>query len=145
MSAVMKAISVRQPWAWFIVNGFKDIENRDWKDWNPGLKFRGPVLIHASSWWNADEITDDVDMCIHIMNTAGIPLGDKQLTLGILKRESGGIVGQAAIVDAVREHSSPWFFGRYGLVLADQKPLPFRPLKGALGFFNVPAQTEGSE
>lgn len=25
----MKAISVRQPWAWLIIHGGKDIENRD--------------------------------------------------------------------------------------------------------------------
>jgi hypothetical protein len=26
----MKVIVIRQPWAWLIVNGFKDIENRSW-------------------------------------------------------------------------------------------------------------------
>ena len=26
----MKVLVVRQPWAWLIVNGFKDIENRSW-------------------------------------------------------------------------------------------------------------------
>lgn len=25
----MKCLSIQQPWAWLIVNGFKDIENRD--------------------------------------------------------------------------------------------------------------------
>jgi hypothetical protein len=29
--AGMKVLVVRQPWAWLIVNGFKDIENRSWK------------------------------------------------------------------------------------------------------------------
>ena len=43
------AISVRQPWAWAIVHGGKDIENRDWKASNPGLRFRGAVAIHASA------------------------------------------------------------------------------------------------
>src|SRR5437016_10859136 len=38
----MKALSVRQPWAWLIVNGHKDIENRSWQ-----TKFRGKLLIHA--------------------------------------------------------------------------------------------------
>ncbi|WP_245839042.1 ASCH domain-containing protein [Yersinia kristensenii] len=40
----MKALSIRQPWAWLIVNGYKDIENRTWN-----TKCRGPVLIHAST------------------------------------------------------------------------------------------------
>lgn len=27
----MIALSIRQPWAWLIINAGKDIENRDWK------------------------------------------------------------------------------------------------------------------
>jgi len=40
----MKALSVRQPWAWLIVNAYKDIENRDW-----ATKLRGRIWIHAST------------------------------------------------------------------------------------------------
>jgi ASCH domain len=40
----MKALPIRQPYAWLIVNGHKDIENRAWP-----TKFRGRVLIHASA------------------------------------------------------------------------------------------------
>jgi len=32
----MKALSILQPWAWLVVNGHKDIENRTW-----GTGFRG--------------------------------------------------------------------------------------------------------
>ena len=35
----MKVIVVRQPWAWLIVNGFKDIENRSWM-----TRYRGSEL-----------------------------------------------------------------------------------------------------
>ena len=38
----MKTLSVRQPWAWLIVYGGKDIENRSWR-----TPYRGPLLIHA--------------------------------------------------------------------------------------------------
>ena len=40
----MKAISIKQPWASLIVNGYKDIENRSWR-----TSYRGKILIHASS------------------------------------------------------------------------------------------------
>lgn len=40
----MKAITVRQPWAWAIIHAGKDIENRSWK-----TKTRGRVAIHAAS------------------------------------------------------------------------------------------------
>lgn len=39
----MKCLSVRQPWAWAIINGGKDVENRNWP-----TKFRGELAIHAS-------------------------------------------------------------------------------------------------
>ena len=38
-----KALSVRQPWAWLIVNGWKPIENRSRR-----TNVRGRILIHAS-------------------------------------------------------------------------------------------------
>ena len=40
----MKTIVVRQPWAWRIVHGFNDIENRSWK-----TRSRSPLLIEASA------------------------------------------------------------------------------------------------
>ena len=40
----LKAISIRQPWAWLIVNGYKDVENRTWK-----AKYTGALLIHAGA------------------------------------------------------------------------------------------------
>lgn len=38
----MKAITIKQPWATLIINGYKEYEFRSWK-----TKFRGDVLIHA--------------------------------------------------------------------------------------------------
>src|SRR5580765_3071606 len=38
----MKALSIRQPWAWLIVNGHKPVENRSWP-----TKYTGKLLIHA--------------------------------------------------------------------------------------------------
>jgi hypothetical protein len=40
----LKAISIRQPWAWLIVNGYKDVENRIW-----AANVRGRVLIHVGA------------------------------------------------------------------------------------------------
>ena len=42
----MKALSLRQPWAWAVVEAGKDVENRRWN-----TKFRGDFLIHAASGW----------------------------------------------------------------------------------------------
>lgn len=51
--------------------------------------------------------------------------------------QRGGIVGRAEIVDCVESSDSPWFVGPFGFVLRNIEPLPFRPYKGALGFFEV--------
>lgn len=119
----MRALSIRQPWAWLILHAGKDVENRDWKPRNPGLYFRGTCLIHASL---ALEPIDD-DLRALVKRTSGLDIPDD------LPR--GGIVGQVDITDVVRQSSSPWFSGPCGLVLANPKPLPFAPCRGALGFF----------
>jgi hypothetical protein len=51
----MKAITVRQPWAWLVVTGKKDIENRTWR-----THYRGKLLIHAASRL-ADVSLDEVE------------------------------------------------------------------------------------
>ena len=43
----MKALTVQQPWAWAIVHGGKDVENRT-QAWG----YRGPLAIHAGARWS---------------------------------------------------------------------------------------------
>lgn len=133
-----KALSVRQPWAWLIVNGWKDIENRDWKPSNPGLRFRGSVLIHASRWWKDEEAAADwADACAMAMKARGEapPIS----AFADAAEQRGGIVGVASIIDTVRQSDSPWFTGPYGFKLVRQRALPLRRCDGQLGFFTVAA------
>lgn len=48
----MKAISIKQPWASLIINGYKEYEFRTWK-----TKYRGKILIHASQMIDKDIMT----------------------------------------------------------------------------------------
>lgn len=126
----MLALSIRQPWAWAILRAGKDIENRDWP-----TKVRGRVLIHASKGMTQDEWADGFET----IRSAGRE-DPRELYLNFpsfYAIERGGIVGEVEIVDCVDESESPWFFGRYGFVLRNPKPLPFVPYKGRLGFFEV--------
>ncbi|EMM1377110.1 ASCH domain-containing protein [Pseudomonas aeruginosa] len=118
----MKALSIRQPWAWLVANGHKDIENRDW-----ATSFRGRFLIHAAKSMTRDEYEEASDFAAY--NGVTIPAPHEL--------ERGGIVGEASIIGCVDRCNSLWFFGRYGFELADAKPLPFQPMKGQLGFFEV--------
>lgn len=121
----MMALSIRQPWAWLILNRGKDIENRMWH-----TNFRGRFLIHASKGMTREEYEDGLDMAHIVAPSAGeLP------PFEVLER--GGIVGSVELVDCVTASKSLWFFGRYGFVLRDARPLPFRPYKGQLGFFDV--------
>lgn len=124
----MIALSIRQPWAWLIVNGHKDIENRDWP-----TRFRGRFLVHAGKGMTRDEY----EGCLDTIDYAG----RNDIVLPAFEAlERGGVVGEAEIVGCVTESPSKWFFGRYGFQIVNGKPLPFRPFKGSLGFFNVPEE-----
>lgn len=124
----MIALSIRQPWAWLILNAGKDIENRDWK-----TPFRGRCLIHASKsgtkqdYQDAFDFLDSIDLTHLIID---IP-GREQI-------EKGGVIGSVDIIGCTDTSDSPWFVGDYGFILRNQQPLPFTPYKGRLGFFNVP-------
>lgn len=124
----MKALSIRQPWSWAILFAGKDIENRSW--WT---RFRGRVLIHASKGMTKGEFEDFIQTAHAISTTDSFPAGLTIPAFDDLPR--GGIVGEAEIVDCVTRSDSPWFFGPYGFVLRNARPLPFRPCKGKLGFF----------
>lgn len=121
------ALSIRQPWAWLIINAGKDIENRDWR-----TNFRGRVLIHASKSCTKAEYADAIDFMV----ARGIDRLDADLP-ALDQFERGGIIGSVEIVDCITDSASPWFVGEFGFVLRNPKPLPFVPLKGQLGFFNV--------
>lgn len=138
----MKALSILQPWAWLIVRpdltdpderrrafrnrGIKDVENRRW-----ATQERGDVVIHAGKKWAREQREDLAFVRQHFPE---IPLPDKF--------DLGGIVGMACLVECVDAYDSPWFFGPYGFVLANARPaVEFVPLRGQLGFFQVPPST----
>lgn len=124
----MKALSIRQPWAWLIIHGGKDIENRNWP-----TKFRGEFLVHAAKGMTKEEYSSAKEYAFAAFG--GCELRDFPEFDAL---ERGGIVGVARIIDCISSSRSPWFMGDYGFVLRDARPVPFTPLRGQLGFFDVP-------
>lgn len=126
----MKALSIRQPWAWMIVAGGKNIENRRWN-----TNFRGEFYIHAAKGTSHEEYDDAVAFARDV-NPFVCPPPFKHL-------ERGGIVGRARLVDVVAPCTEypcahPWHApGQFGFVLSDVQRCSFVALSGALGFFNV--------
>lgn len=124
------ALSLRQPWAWMVVNGGKGIENRKWN-----TARRGDFLIHAAKGMTRKEYFAALEFARHVAPELDVPpMADLMY---------GGIIGRARIVDvhppcAAGECTHPWHMaGQFGFVLAEVQPLLFHPLVGSLGFFKV--------
>ena len=145
----MRILTVRQPWAWAIVHGGKDVENRVR---NIAGDYRGPVAIHAGVAWDWD---------------SQLPVGETPHPTSVSLRR-GAIIG---IVDLVEVHHvttssvpgrvgapvcwdtatppghlcSKWaesFNDGWHLEVANARPLrePF-PFKGALGLRRLDDET----
>lgn len=122
---ILQALSIQQPFAWLIAHGFKDIENRTWKSRHTGL-----FAIHASA---------KIDKAGLAFVRANFP----QIVMPDFERVGmrGAIVGVANLTGCVESSPSPWFFGPYGFVLTDARPIqPFVPRLGQLGFFALTAE-----
>jgi len=124
------ALSVRQPWAWAIIHGGKDVENRSRAAVDRGnmrAAIGKRIAIHAGIGMTRDEYRH----ALPVFGAAGVtcPPPDE------LAR--GGIVGSVEVVGIVRKghdaFESPWFFGPYGLLLRRASACSFVGAKGQLG------------
>ncbi len=134
---MMKALSVRAPWWWFILHAGKDIENRDWP-----TSFRGTIYLHAGKWFSEPAVIEDASSALDCYEASGFS-AKGSISWEAMKAARGCIVGKVDIVDCVTQSESPWFFGKYGFVLANPivftRPIPFT---GALYLFDVPDDIE---
>lgn len=95
----MKALSIKQPWAYLIACGLKDIENRTWK-----TNFRGRIYIHASSI-SANEaymiFSDEQANKIFIESDFDVEMFESY-------KQTSQIIGEVDIVDCIINHTSIW-------------------------------------
>ena len=115
----MKCLSIYQPWAWLVVTGVKDVENRSWK-----CPHRGPLLIHASKRF-------DQDGYWRLQREFGLTLPDPN------DFDYGGIVGAVRMVGCVPHCNSPWFEGPWGFVFRNAVVLPYQAMRGRQKLFDV--------
>jgi ASCH domain len=130
---MMRALSVRPPWAWLLVNGFKKIENRTRR-----TNQRGQILIHAGSRMTQAEY----DHVAAFLLREDLPIQLPPVTA----LPQGALVGVCELVGCVQTSDSVWFdkdtennFGwQIDNARAFKTPIPYR---GMLGFFNVDMPT----
>lgn len=72
----MKAVTIKEPWATLIIEGYKKYEFRSWK-----INYRGKILIHAG-------LTLEKDM-------------EERFTEYNLNYKCGYIIGEAKLVDCI--------------------------------------------
>ena len=127
-------LSVRQPWAWAIVHGGKDVENRSWRS-----NYRGPLLIHAARFQEDDDV---YDVCRLVAKTRKLP-AHRALGHYRVRLQLGCVIGVVDMVDCVEDHPSPWFRGRYGFVFRSPRGVDPWRLRGRPGIFQVDAGERG--
>lgn len=145
----MKALTVQQPWAWAIVHGGKDVENRT-RAWS----YRGPLAIHAGGRESRRGVESPL-----VQRAMGDAMRADRMPIDLV---FGAIIG---VVDLVDVHlaqpsdmldrpgtqaccGSPWgevaYQGERNLVhleLANPRPLEVPiPCKGRLGLWTPPAE-----
>ena len=136
----MKALTLWQPWAWWVASGQKVIENRPWAA--PKSAIGTEIAIHAGKVFDEDayQLLRREDLRVYKeTNWPSNPDGE---------HVQGAILGTAKVLrcfDYVQpplseEHArSPWAFGPHCWVLGDFRLLA-EPIhwKGALGLWEVP-------
>jgi len=124
---ILRALSVRQPWAWAIVEGLKPWENRPRR-----FNYRGPLLIHASKTAIEEDYLFGAGLIEALTGRSPPPRA-------VIER--GGIVGAAMLTDCAEPllaDDGEWRGeGSFGLRLEKAIILPFRAYPGALGLFKV--------
>ena len=153
----MRVITVKQPWAWAIIHGGKDVENRVR---NLAGDYRGLVAIHAGKAWDASSYDSPKEWEIKRAITSlenGWPASDVEVWgAETIEPDDARYVRSAIIgvVDLTAVHrgyvgcphgieGSPWpELDAYHLCLENPRPLtePI-PWKGALGMRTLPDET----
>ena len=129
-----KCLSVQQPFAWAIVVGAKDIENRTWKS-----NHIGRLYIHAGQKERTDlvdEVAERVARCRNLTMSAALDDYRQHVEFG-----RGAVVGSVNMLGCAVSHMSEWFDRRlpYGFMFTDAKRIEPVPVRGRQRFFSIPA------
>jgi hypothetical protein len=103
----MRILTVRQPWAWFIAQGLKTIENR-----GRPTPYRGVLAIHAAKTIRVAECRSLLRWALHL----GWITEEQAPTIDELRAQAGRIVAVARLVGVVPAEKmpvgAPWVMGR---------------------------------
>lgn len=125
----MKTITVRQPWAYLLCDGIKDVENRTWR---LPEKYKGEkILIHASA--KSEDLAYLTEM-----QWVSIPEYYKKKLERYMIGGISAIIGHVIFSDCVQNSSSIWAEkGCYHWIVQEAKLFntPLQNVKGKLSFW----------
>lgn len=128
----MKILTVKGPWAWLLVKGHKDVENR-----SRNTKYRGQLFIHCAASCTSDYYAEVVD---YIKTNNLLGKNGKPIVLPTYEHMKehmfGRVIGSVVLVDCTDHSDSDWYMGQKAWVVNKAKELKdYIPLKGQLGIF----------
>lgn len=141
----MKALSLTQPWAWSMVHGPKRTENRTWPA--PEQMIGQTFAMHASAKWDAagERFILEQGVLVPPRGTWALPhsaiIGVATL-VRCVKYEMWKLCDKGRKLELVTEDQWPWFFGPFGFVLENVRPITPIPYPGSLSFFDLTEDAE---
>jgi hypothetical protein len=134
-SGGLKALTLRQPFAWSFFRAGKDVENRTWP-----AKVRGTIAIHAAG----DQPEGTYESSKKFIRSILTKRGVKGVRIPSCDRlDKGAIIGLVDVVDCVSQSNSAWFEGPLGYTLANPRLLSHAiACEGKRRFFILPKEIE---
>lgn len=124
----MKVLTIREPWASLIINGYKKYEFRSWK-----TNYRGKILIHTSQKIEKEMLSRFKDYNLNCIG--GAIIGEAELTDCILVDENFN--QSLRKIDNVvygRSNHVEKYAWKLENVKKYDEPIP---MKGKLGLWNI--------
>lgn len=123
----MKVLTIKQPWASLIINGYKEYEFRSWK-----TKIRGEILIHASKAIDKEKMNRFEQL--NLDYPTGKILGKVTITdcIKVTKDFEDNLIAQNGLVYGASRGRDGYAFK---LEQVEKWEMP-KAAKGSLGFWN---------
>ena len=126
MAESYKTLTITPCWAYAVFHLGKTIENRSWAP-----RYRGLLLIHAGKSFKVHQYERICQLAAE--DRKRVPNREDILIGGII----GAVDFYKVIEDGDPGSDNPWFGGPYGWAFRKIRRLPFLPMNGQLGLFNV--------
>lgn len=125
----LKCITIKQPWAWLIAEGFKTIENRTWK-----TKYRGTLGIHVGK--SMTDLNSELFRLLIEREHIALP------SIDALKQQQGFIISTVNLAQIDIDSTDFWAIpGHFHWKLENAQKI--KPIKavGKLGLWNIDLET----